>query len=353
MYDFDEERPLSGLLELIKGAAVTVESSFVADYNSAAKQLLPELREGARLTQLEDGLIELCARRFEAAAYVLGESKIYVFAAPAQTVLDSALPFLDNLSRALFDSLSPSFVASELIAEEASRKQIDTLVRHNAILRHEQYRLLHLADNMHELCALASGENVLHTALFDISDLCRRITDTVRTLLKDLEISVEYSADSTDFSIYADERRIERALLALLANSAAACNSGGQIALSLRRESGQYRLRLTDNGCGIPEELYKNVFESFTRSPVTSDTRQGLGLSLLVARETVLRHGGSFILHSKSGQGTQIMISLPAASGHSKTLHTGRAEYAVNPMRTVLSEFSGILNYKAYTEPFI
>ena len=353
MYDFGEDCSLSGLLEQLKGAAVAVTGGVVAEYNSAARQVLPDLREGERVTQPEPGVIGLCGLRFEAASYEVGEYTVYTFAVPAQTALDGALPLLENMGRSIVESLNASCVASELIASTAERERLESLERHNAILRHEQHRLLHLAENLRELSALAGGGDVLQPSLFELDELCERIVDTAGAVLAGRGIEVEFSAEGADFMVYADERRIERTLLALLANSVEACQWGGRIALRLKREAGLYSLLLEDNGPGISEERYRDVFESFSRPLEPGSVPGGVGLSLLVARETVLRHGGNFAVQSKTGKGTRVMLTLPANRPKNTALHSSRVEYAANPMRLVLSEFSNILDYKFYTSPYL
>lgn len=353
MYDFGEERSLIGLLEQLKGAAVAAVDGMVAQYNSAARSLLPELREGAAVRVLDEGVIELCARQFEGESFELGEYEIFTFAAPASAVVELALPMLENMSRAMRESLGTAFAASELIAGTAERELREDLSRHSAMLRHEQYRLLNIAENLQELCALSDSGEVLQLSLFELDELCRKVCDTLSAVVADRGIKAEFAAEGAFFTVYADERRVERMLLAVLANSVEACKNGGNISLSLRRNGGMYELLLEDDGEGVPDEVFSDIFELYARPADVDGAVHGMGLGLAVARNTALRHGGNLMLQSAPGKGTRVLMSLPAGLPESPVFHSGRVEYAADPMRPILTALAGVLSYKYYGPPYI
>jgi signal transduction histidine kinase len=68
-------------------------------------------------------------------------------------------------------------------------------------------------------------------------------------------------------------------------------------------------LRISDNGCGIPEELRERVFEPFF---TTKEVGQGTGQGLAMAHKTIVgKHRGKLRLESTPGQGTTFIIRLP------------------------------------------
>jgi len=64
----------------------------------------------------------------------------------------------------------------------------------------------------------------------------------------------------------------------------------------------QYRVRFTDNGKGMDEEMVKHVTDPFFTTRTTR--KVGLGLSLL--KQNAERTGGSMIIQSKPGIGTEV-----------------------------------------------
>ena len=70
------------------------------------------------------------------------------------------------------------------------------------------------------------------------------------------------------------------------------------------------RLRVRDDGPGIPPETQSRIFEPFF---TTKRERGGSGLGLAVSRRIVERYGGTIVLDSEPGAYAEFCIELPAA----------------------------------------
>ena len=77
------------------------------------------------------------------------------------------------------------------------------------------------------------------------------------------------------------------------------------------------KLRVTDDGPGIPADVLPNVFEKFVRGPrpgsTGADGGQGTGLGLAIAKGIMEAHGGSIAAASPvaNGRGTRIVLTFP------------------------------------------
>ena len=72
-----------------------------------------------------------------------------------------------------------------------------------------------------------------------------------------------------------------------------------------------WQFAVKDNGIGIPEKHYDEVFEPFHR--LRSETKyEGMGLGLATCKKIVERHGGVISCQSKVGQGTTFFFTLHA-----------------------------------------
>jgi signal transduction histidine kinase len=98
-------------------------------------------------------------------------------------------------------------------------------------------------------------------------------------------------------------------VLNLVQNAAAATEGRGRVRVSIEREAGWSRLRVRDEGAGVPEELREEIFE-----PFFTTRAQGSGLGLTVARHAVEQHGGRLRLDPAPGGGTDAVVELPAVS---------------------------------------
>ena len=80
-------------------------------------------------------------------------------------------------------------------------------------------------------------------------------------------------------------------------------------------ENEYVKIRVEDNGIGIPEEDLGRVFERFYRvDKARSRQLGGTGLGLAIAKEIALLHGGDIYIRSKVGKGTQLTVELPVRS---------------------------------------
>jgi signal transduction histidine kinase len=81
------------------------------------------------------------------------------------------------------------------------------------------------------------------------------------------------------------------------------------IAASPDRENG-WLFTVTDNGIGIAEASYQQIFEPFNRLHVDGKY-EGTGLGLATCKKIVERHGGVIRCESKVGEGTTFFFTLP------------------------------------------
>ena len=69
-------------------------------------------------------------------------------------------------------------------------------------------------------------------------------------------------------------------------------------------------IEAVDTGHGMPADVRRRVFEPFY---TTKPAGVGTGLGLSVSYGIVQGHGGEIDVHSEPGEGTTIVLSLPAA----------------------------------------
>jgi PAS domain S-box-containing protein len=102
--------------------------------------------------------------------------------------------------------------------------------------------------------------------------------------------------------------QLNQVFMNLLVNAAQAIRNRGTITIATGAANGWVWIRISDTGCGIPQQNLKRVFEPFfTTKPVGSGT--GLGLSL--SYSIVNKHGGRIEVASTPDVGTTFTIHLP------------------------------------------
>ncbi|UCG62798.1 MAG: HAMP domain-containing protein [Candidatus Zixiibacteriota bacterium] len=95
----------------------------------------------------------------------------------------------------------------------------------------------------------------------------------------------------------------------LLQNAIEACDEGGRIELTLRRENAAAVIEIKDNGRGMSHDVVASA-----RIPYFTTKTGGSGIGLAVVDKVVSEINGSILIDSAVGQGTSITISIPARS---------------------------------------
>ena len=71
-------------------------------------------------------------------------------------------------------------------------------------------------------------------------------------------------------------------------------------------------MTIEDDGPGIPEDQYKNVFKPFFRLDKSRSLNQsGVGLGLAIVEDIINSHGGNIQLSRSKYKGLLVKISLP------------------------------------------
>ncbi len=77
-------------------------------------------------------------------------------------------------------------------------------------------------------------------------------------------------------------------------------------------DKGAIQISIEDDGPGIPEAQYEEVFKPFYRVDSSRNTQTGgVGLGLPIARDIVHAHGGLIELERSEHGGLAVKISLP------------------------------------------
>ncbi len=87
---------------------------------------------------------------------------------------------------------------------------------------------------------------------------------------------------------------------------------GEKIFVKIQKSSNRALITFEDDGPGIPEEQYKNVFKPFFRLDKSrSLNKSGVGLGLAIVEDVINSHGGNVLLGKSKFKGLLVKISLP------------------------------------------
>jgi signal transduction histidine kinase len=108
-----------------------------------------------------------------------------------------------------------------------------------------------------------------------------------------------------ELQIEADRERLYRVLSNLGQNAIQA--GATRIEVTAERIDGRLRVRVSDNGPGLPPRARAHLFQPFTGSARSG----GTGLGLAIARDLIRSHGGEIRLEHSTAEGTSFCFELP------------------------------------------
>ncbi len=170
-------------------------------------------------------------------------------------------------------------------------------------------RMRRLIESLLELARLDAGQEPLNRMPFDLSQMVREGTESVRPLAD--ERGVKIRCELTPVQCVGDAERLAQVVTNLLVNAIQYNRDKGEVRVTTQSQIGLAVLIVADTGPGIPAADLPHIFERFYRADkARSAGRAGLGLA--IAKAIVAAHGGTMEAASQTGTGTTFTVRLPA-----------------------------------------
>ena len=138
-------------------------------------------------------------------------------------------------------------------------------------------------------------------------DLGRLVADVLLVLAGRADEAGVRLLSQGDATVEADRRRLEEALLNLVANGIEATPPGGEVVVEVRRSTDEIEIVVRDTGRGMPPEALRRL-----GTPFFTTRAEGTGLGVVLARSVIALHGGTLRYESQPGKGTTVRAKLPS-----------------------------------------
>lgn len=174
--------------------------------------------------------------------------------------------------------------------------------------------LAELTEAFHEYSKAGHPRFELHPRPVDLGEFLRTYLAGRYDEIDLAGFSLEPAIPEQPVRCLVDEPALRRALDNLLNNALRHNRLGTVLYVELEAGEGEARIRVADNGAGIPPERRRQIFEPFvTGSAARSGAGSGLGLA--ITRRILEKHGGSIALDPRPAPGrtTEFLLTLPLA----------------------------------------
>jgi heavy metal sensor kinase len=147
----------------------------------------------------------------------------------------------------------------------------------------------------------------------DLAATCEEAIASIRGLAEARDTKIQLSTNGRVL-LQADPEDLQLIWVNLLENAVRFSPAGGSVEVVITREKGApARVSFADHGPGIPATDLPHIFDRFYRGdPSRTRATGGFGLGLAIAKALVEAYGGSITADSSPGQGTRMIVELPA-----------------------------------------
>jgi len=287
--------------------------------------IAPTLR---RLTRLTAGVERSAASGYRTGVPVDADDEIGTLAAAfdaaareARTQLDEKdrreQALRDFLANATHDVMIPLTVLQGHLAKAQAQVAAGEPVG-RSLLVEAQEEAHYMGGLMHDLATMArldSAEPRLQVERVELEGLVARVMARHRPIARELEVEIESATPAEPVAALADLTLLEQAVSNLVYNAIRHNRPGGHAALILDDDRGRFRLRVIDDGPGIPEaELAHLIARGFRGNDARTRFPGGQGLGLDIAHRVAKLHGFALAFRRSEYGGLEAELAGPLAS---------------------------------------
>ena len=174
------------------------------------------------------------------------------------------------------------------------------------LLREQTERLIQMTKTLLEMSNL---QQVARNERIQLAPMIEEIFTDLAPLSDKFGVTLTAEGDGI---MTGSDALIYRLIFNLTENAVKYNRPGGSVRVSVTQEPEKLLLRVSDTGCGIPEEHQRSIFQPFFRVDKSRSREYGgAGLGLALVWEIAELHGGSVWVEESSEKGTTIAVGLP------------------------------------------
>jgi len=217
--------------------------------------------------------------------------------------------FTGNAAHELRTPLALLQAQLELFSAEHTDMQPET-AEFLSLLREQTERLTRLTKTLLEMSNL---RQVARNERIRLAPMIEEIFTDLAPLSDKCGVTLTAEGDGI---MTGSDALIYRLIFNLTENAVKYNRPGGSVRVSVAQEPEKLLIRVSDNGCGIPEEYQQSIFQPFFRVDKSRSREYGgAGLGLSLVWEIADIHGGSVRVEESSKNGTVIAAEFPIQYG--------------------------------------
>ena len=281
-------------------------------------------REAAVLGERGDATAAvLVLSRAQQAVRVLQQKTVDAFISRYTETIDRQTAQLRNFSRLVSHEIRQPLGVLQVLAQLLKAREAEPeTTRLVETMERNVVRMGEVASKLERLARLTRRqEDAPNEQHVDLAAVVKDVAEQLREMADARGVVFEFDPQLP--TIAADAGRIELVVMNLLANAVKYSDpaKASRIVSVELDGAGCAKVKIRDNGIGIPKAKLDTIFDQFVRAHPHLDDElgaQGLGLGLSIVQESMQAMGGSVTVESVEGKGTTFMLEWPGVTMRKK-----------------------------------
>jgi PAS domain S-box-containing protein len=223
--------------------------------------------------------------------------------------------FLANMSHEVRTPMNAILGFTTLLRNRnwPENKQIDFINIINANCR----QLLHIISDIIDISKIESDQITIFNKTFNINSIFSLLKvnfeNNIKSIKKDIEITLELDLPDEKAHIISDKVRLEQILTNLLSNAVKFTDKGKiNCGYTINKNSNEIVFFVKDSGIGMTTDEQEVIFDRFRQvSSSYNKVYGGTGLGLSISKGLAQRLGGTIRVESEVGEGSNFFLTLP------------------------------------------
>ncbi|HTR50370.1 MAG TPA: PAS domain S-box protein [Kofleriaceae bacterium] len=219
--------------------------------------------------------------------------------------------FLSSMSHELRTPLNAILGFAQLLERDRKQPLTDRqLERLGHVLRGGEH-LLRLIDDVLDLSRIEAGRIAISSAPVGVAEVLAEVTTTLEPMAQRAQIQIAVTPLPPDLPrVLADRTRLSQILMNFGSNAIKYGKAGGHVTFRAEQTATGVRVRVVDDGIGIPDDKREKVFEPFQRAGQEAGPIEGTGIGLTISKRLAEMMRATIGFTSEVDRGSDFWIDI-------------------------------------------
>jgi signal transduction histidine kinase len=174
-------------------------------------------------------------------------------------------------------------------------------------------KVIRILNDLLNAASIEEGRFGYHFAETDVLGIIDKVLRDVDLQAKSHNVGITFDRPQRHtLPLVADDHRLAIALTNIVSNAVIYSRPGGAVRVGLSQDNDFLKIKIRDEGIGIPPDSAEKLFNRFYRAPnALAHQTDGSGLGLFISRNIMRAHGGDVWFDSQIGRGSTFYLSIP------------------------------------------